>query len=222
MDRIYFPIIILASVFISCNQSNRLVIGSNNGVPSGSGKCFAKCLSSDQKEMRKITYNKYTGKDDKIRYKYVQDQLIELAPAMERWEKRQTSGCPPSTPPEDCMVWCKTQLPASELLLEDVLLDTTITKEFELVEKSAWVVVNPGGSLEWVEVICEGSITSNLINQLSQSLVSKGYLDVEASIHNNITPVFKDALINFQKDHGLFYGSLTVESTQLLLLENSF
>ena len=204
-----------------CTPNQKLTTGSPMSMPADPGKCYAKCPSSDQKEIRQITYMKYVGDDTEIINKYVQDQVIELMPVREAWEKRQSSGCPTGTPKEDCLVWCKVQIPATELLLDNVLLDTTVTKDFEVEHKTAWVVVKSGGSVDWVEVICESDITTKLINQLSKSLVSKGYLKVEDSIHNTMTQTFKDALTNFQKDQGLYYGTLTAESAQLLLNDNS-
>lgn len=178
-------------------------------MPKGPG-CYAKALASDQYGDKDVVpYYKYTGNDlinPNIR-------LVEKSTApTTKWVKKKADRNCLSSNPEDCLVWCLVEVPGEYYSYHEVL-DTNKVKDFKLVTKEQ-TLIKQGGYTEWKRVVCEPQLTLQLIEDIQNALLEKGYN--ELSVTGTFDVVTKGSLTQYQKDHGLFFGQVTFETLDLL------
>jgi len=76
----------------------------------------------------------------------------------------------------------------------------------------------------WHEVICEGDVTNELLEEIAIALFERGYelnLELENISKKLIDSLeLKKLLVQFQKDYGLSQGALTMETLNELEIAN--
>ena len=209
----YSSLIILFSILICGCYSTTGVgsLGSNrDGMPSEPGKCYAKCLIPNQYETIIEEHPVYTG-DITSEDVEVEPIKIVTKPSSSKWEKRKADRNCLSDDPNDCMVWCLITTPEETMIL-NVVQDTAVTKNYEWVEIEREVLVAEGGTTDWREVVCDSDITPKLYSKVQSALIDRGYSIGISVADGKIEKATKDALIKFQRDHGLPVGQLDMET----------
>jgi len=219
MKKITFNFLICLLALYSCGTYPNLNTPSNSvgDMPNEPGKCYAKCLTPDITEEQTMEFNVYTGSDAQILEQYVKNEVIEIAPASTKWVKKKAERNCLSADPNDCLVWCLVEQPAQTITIENMLMDSTVTKEFETETHNIDFVKVSGGNQVWMTVVCNPN--ELLVREVQQALNDEGYdLSVEM-IHGKFGTASKKALIAYQKDYGLHIGGLTEESLEALGVE---
>jgi peptidoglycan hydrolase-like protein with peptidoglycan-binding domain len=185
-----------------------------NDMPIEPGKCYAKCITSNVYEIVKGKFPRYTGSAASIEGNpNLERYEVIIAEATTRWEKRKADRNCLSSNPDDCLVWCLMEVPR-ETKFEYIVVDTRLTKDYEMVEMSVNMIVKKGGEQEWTEVLCENEITKKLIKKTQKKLIAhKLYVGEMSGILDENT---KNALAQFQKTNGLNVGGITIETLKEL------
>ncbi len=185
------------------------------GMPSKPGACFAKALIPDMFITEIQEFAVYTGLENE--QGLALDTIEwETAPERTEWQKKRADKNCLSDNPEDCLVWCLVNVPA-EIKTLVVVLDTTQTENYELIEENRKELAEAGAYTEWKEVLCENQITPGIVTQLQEALYSRGYFS--STISGKYTNPTRDALSNFQKANGLPIGQLDFETLEALEVE---
>ncbi len=147
-------------------------------------------------------------------------------PIYKEYTRRVRSGCPDgytwanaSNPSDDCIKVI--EIPAQYgKSTKRVVSSPATTRKIEVPQETRTVtkrvLVKPGGFTEWREVVCGNDITSALVRQVQQALMSRGYDVGTAGADNVMGRDTKAALIKFQKDNGLPVGNLDFETLKKL------
>jgi hypothetical protein len=145
-----------------------------------------------------------------------------IAPIYSEFTRRVRTGCPqgfyfadPKNPADDCIRIL--EIPAefatqSRRIVRSPATTRTIVVPAETRTITKRVLVKPGGYTEWKEVVCESDITPVFIRQVQQALINRGYDIGPAGADNVMGRDTKTALIKFQKDKGLPFGNLDLET----------
>ncbi|MFK7905569.1 MAG: peptidoglycan-binding protein [Chitinophagales bacterium] len=200
-------------------------------------------------------------------YETVTEQIL-VQPATTKWSKGRADANCLSQNPEDCKVWCLTEIPAqyktvtrqvlkspattqespipSEYktitkavvqspastqerevpaeyrnVTKQVLASPATTNEVEIPAEYSTVttrkLVKEGGFTEWVEVVCETSMTPATVSAIQQALRARGY--DPGPVDNVMGAQTKAALTKFQKDNGLPIGQVNMDSMRALGLK---
>jgi Putative peptidoglycan binding domain len=170
------------------------------------GKCYARCLIPDKvKQKLRLPIYKGLEYDDPL---IEQRQLrVPTLTVPEAWRQSENGNVSKS---KSFIVRKQNQ---DTVLNVWVVTDTTQIKEYE------WVAFTlsrskAGGFAEWREVLCGDKITSNTVMYIQKKLAEAGY-DAGA-IDNVMDTKSKQALTQFQKDHGLPVGNLDLETLKVL------
>ncbi len=188
------------------------------GLPPNAkpGSCYAKCLMPDQSSTQSNYVAVYTG-DENDEEVDIETREIILKPASSKWEKKKSDRNCLSADPNDCLVWCKVNIPA-ETKIYKVLIDTSQSQNFYMEDIKHQVLTKKGGYREWKEVICTNQVTDKVYAQIRNSLTQNGYYkeEAESSKNNSFPPELKSALIAFQKENQLPIGELDHETLDAL------
>ena len=191
--------------------------GDMNVMPKEPGKCYAKCLTPDIVEEDTLNFLIYVGDDPKIMDTYVTDEVIEIAPATSKWVKKKADRNCLSPDPNDCLVWCLVKKPAQSITIKNMLLDTTVTKDFAIETHNVDYIAVAGGQKVWMAVVCNPNGLQ--LKEIQNALNDQGYDLSREILQNNFGTASKKALAQFQKDNQLHIGGLTEESMEALGLE---
>lgn len=98
-------------------------------------------------------------------------------------------------------------------LVSDASVQTNdIAAQYKTISKRQ--LVKAGGFTEWREVVCASAVTSELVRQVQNALIAKGYNP--GTPDNQMGPATKAALVKYQKDNGLPVGQLDYETLRSL------
>ena len=221
----YFSLLLLASCTVLKPDSNdeNIVYGSDEvdntlqqqTIENG---CYAKCLVAViEAENRNILLPVYTGKD--TQNDNIETVEIVTKAVSTKWVKKNADRNCKSADPNDCLVWCLTEVPEEREKIVTVK-DTTLTKDFKFryfnVQK--YVKSENDNSNEWREILCENKITPQLYQDMSAKLKKLGYKVEEGT--TEMTSTLKQALNKFQKDNDLPVYNLNLETLRALKLNN--
>lgn len=179
-----------------------------NNIPKDAGKCFAKCIIPDQKEMTYDTLGVY-GVDEEI----PTEKLVytEQVPKTTKWVKKKAGNCM-SSDPNDCLVWCLQEVEGQgKERVATVSIDTTGDETVQYVIGTHEKVTAQGGFTEWVEVLCEKDIYPEIYQAIRLALTARGFACESAD-----KEVVKKVLLNFQEASGLPYGQLDIYTMEAL------
>lgn len=212
-----------------------------------------------------------TVKDAGARLEFVppvyetRSEQVMVQPASTKWVKGRADASCLSANPDDCKVWCLTEIPAQYRTVTKQVLKSpaasreipipaetrTITKaviqspaqvrekevpaEYRTVEKqqlkspattreipiapeystvTTKKLVKTGGFTDWVEVLCEGKMTSSKVIEIQNALKARGY---DPGPSDNVMGTrTREALNKFQRDNGLSVGQVTIETLKSL------
>ena len=178
------------------------------------GKCYAKALISDVYQEDYINYIVYTGvleqEENEVE---IQDVTVILKPATTKWEKRMADRNCLSADPDDCLVWCLVEIPA-ETMKYTTLIDTSLSKNFEVKQYRNIELVQEGGFTKWQEVLCKDQITPDVVKQIQNQLSNLGYYPGPSD--NVVGKMTKAALVEFQRDNNLPVGQIDMKSMDML------
>jgi hypothetical protein len=196
--------------FTACNRQSQNIFYTPNAkksqnIPQKPGACYAKMKVKIADEVSTFKLPVYNGVDKEN--KNVEWRKIVLRDAVETWEKRKSNNCIGN--PDDCMVWCKVNLP-EQSEYHYIVLDTNIIKDFSIKTFEKIEKIN-GEEIQWTEVLCEKQITSKLIQDMSMIFMAKGEL---STLHNEMNKEFKDALERYQLKNNLAIGGISIEVLQ--------
>ncbi len=216
MKKTLFLLLSIAFLY-SCGTYQNQSSYRPNDMPNEPGKCYAKCLTPDIITTENIAFPIYFGNDEEILRNHVSSETIELSPKSTEWVKKKADRNCKSADPNDCLVWCLVERPAQKITIENILRDTTASKEYEIETFDLDFVSSNGGQTVWMEVICDPS--AELISALQARLNDDGYdLSVEM-LQGVFGSASKKALKDYQKNNGLHVGGLTEELIDFLNLE---
>ena len=166
-------------------------------LPNSSGKCFQKCIVPDRYETAWTTFPIYTGSDADAP---VRVEKLLVAPARKVWVKNGKAEI------------ALEQQPATFKEVR-VLADTMFYRDFQMARFDYKRLVEKGGALKEIEVVCSEARTPNLILQVSAALKAYGYMNATTTQWDM---KFSQAVQQFQKDSSLPVGDLNLETLQLL------
>jgi hypothetical protein len=192
---------------ISANHSSKL--GPANPKP---GSCYAKCLMPDQMSTNSQLIAVFTGDETKEDVK-IETREITISPTAKKWEKKPSTRDCLSDDPNDCLVWCIVDVPA-KIETYKILLDTTQSPNFEMMDIKQEKLVSKGGYTEWKETLCENRITKALINKLQTSLKNQNFYTAE--VNSTLDTKTKAALADYQRANYLPVGQLDFETLNAL------
>ena len=181
-------------------------------MPSEPGKCYAKCLIQEEFEIYYEELAMFTG-DIESTNATVETIDFEVSPATTKWVKKKADKNCLSANPDDCLVWCLVEVPASFERIS-IVTDTSSTDEYQILDFEKKRLSKAGGYTEWREVVCEKYKTVNFMESVQNALIDRGYYG--GSVNGIMNAASKDALIKFQKDNGFPVGQLDVESLTAL------
>lgn len=214
----YIILFLYITCMYSCGTYQNLNSPSKWGdMPSEPGKCYAKCLTPDTVEEQILTFEIYTGDDPEIEKKYVKTEVVEIAPATSKWVKKKADNNCLSADPNDCLILCLVETPAQTVTVQNILIDTTIIKEFETETHTVDFVTASGGQPVWMSVIC--NIDNQLKSDVQEALYELGYDLSEDMLQGTFSKASKEALIEFQKDNRLHIGGFTEETLDMMGIE---
>ncbi len=178
------------------------------------GKCYAKCLISNQYIEKENDYIVYTGNelDEDVDTEVLE---LEIKPNRTEWVQERVDGNCVSSNPDDCLVWCLEEVQAEviELILVN---DTSQTNNYEIQRIPILVLNEKRSHTAWREVICDEDITISLITDIQNALRKAGFY----SYNNTNTPILdsktKASLKTFQRENQLPIGYLNLETLNYL------
>lgn len=173
------------------------------------GKCYAKCIMPNEYAQVQKTFAVFTGNSsDNVA---VEELEIISSSAKQEWVKKKIEGACLSANPEDCKVWCLVETPAvSKKIL--VVKDINSTDKYEMKTFTTNELKKEGES-EWQEIVCQGSVTTELIENIQRKLGAMGYTIKLTSVLDEQT---KEALSQYQKDNELPRGNLNIATLKKL------
>lgn len=219
----YFSTIILTTL-LSCDTYNRPYrVASKSAaynnkadmdMPNEPGKCYAKCLTPEIIEEVNLSYEIYQGNDPEILNNYVKTEVIELAPASNKWVKKIADRNCDSPDPNDCQVWCLIEEPAQNITVENMLMDTSVTKEYITETHTTKYLSQAKNLTVWQAILCDPD--DSQLKAIQNALNDRGYdLSVEI-LQRNFGSASKKALTKYQQDNYLHVGGITEESMESL------
>ena len=203
--------------FYTYDPDNKLLITQIGNMPSEPGKCYARCFIQEQFKTSIYEAFVYTGND--YDSEYVTNKKLTVKSASTKWEKRKADRNCLSDNPNDCLVWCLIAVPEQIETFYEVL-DTSSVKEFVIENYEIKEMISEGSISDMKEVICDYDKNPALYAKVQQSLLAKGYglgLDGANGKMNSTT---KAALIRFQRDEGLPFGQLDLETLTALEVDH--
>lgn len=214
----YFTAFILSALLLSCDtyQGARSNSSNNNlgDRPNEPGKCYAKCITPEIEEEKDVTYASYTGDDEFIIQNYVENLKTVSEPGSTKWVKKKADRNCLSADPNDCLVWCLVEIPTKYRIVDMILTDTTVSREYVIETRSIKNIPIPGGKQVWMYVVCNPSY--ELLNDVQNKLILNGHdLTIEI-LHGEFGAESKKALNDYQKDNQLHIGGITEESMKSL------
>lgn len=195
------------SRLISADRSS--ISGPANPKP---GSCYAKCLMPDQVSSNSQLLAVFTG-DEAFEDVELETREITISPARQKWEKKAIERDCLSADPNDCLVWCQVEVPA-EIETYKILLDTTQSSNFEMMDIKQEKLVSKGGHTEWKEILCNNQITKDLISELQTSLKNQNFYNAETT--STLDSKTRNALAEFQRANYLPIGQLDFETLDAL------
>ncbi|MGB1242911.1 MAG: M56 family metallopeptidase, partial [Chitinophagales bacterium] len=173
------------------------------------GKCYQQIKVEGVYDYVSKEYLVYTG-DPANAPEGATKMILETIPATTKWVKKKADGCM-SEKPEDCKVWCLTDVPAEkqEIL---VLKNATQSNQFERKTIKTHVLTKKGMN-EWLEVSCENKLTKGRVLQIQRALQSRSY---DAGNNGIMDIKFFDGLTQFQEANNLPIGKLGAHIMMLL------
>jgi len=166
--------------------------------------CYEKVTFPDEYEIYDIAVPIYIGDDKTIIKKHTRKEKITLLEAHSRWvQKVADRNCISKNPEKDCMVWCLVEEKAKVVKLDKVVIDTSITQDYDWEYFTIKKMMRKGGYSDWIEVLCSSDITNDLINSIRSiiGIPQEDYnFDVDAEMRNK--------LVEYQKENDLPLGYL--------------
>jgi hypothetical protein len=184
------------------------------GIASEPGKCYAKCQQQDIYVIEYKLLPKYIGPSiDTLTNKNIVALQFTPQASETKWEKKKADKNCLSSDPNDCLVWCKVNIPEIKSV-EYFVIDTSQKGTFEWQKFPIKKLVKKGGIIEWKEVVCEKDMTKSLIKEIQNELIKRGYY--EGEVDGKISINLKQGLTSYQKKEGLYVGAITIESLKYL------
>lgn len=168
---------------------------------SDSDKCYAKCLVPDAYETITDLYPVFTG-DASIEEVDLYEKTFEIHPAGTKWEMIDNT-------------WALIEYPAQYKTLS-VMRDTTQSVNYEWKGIESRELIERGGTIEWIEVICESDLTEELIYNVQMALLEQGYFVGESGADGILNSETKSVLRRFQRNNELPGCELDFETLEAL------
>jgi len=208
-----FALIMICGCLFSCTtsyQQNNSVKSAEMGMPMASGKCFAKCLIQDQYEERQESFPIYSNIENV-------DHTIErivLKPGTTKWVKKKVDKNCLSVDPNDCLVWCLTEVGAVKKEIKVPVHPATAGEvSYETYEIKK--LIQKGGTTEWFEVVCADDISEDLVSKIQYALLHEGH-QINEEEYNIFGKETKAAFVQYQRENGLPVGQMDFETLKAL------
>lgn len=174
------------------------------------GKCYAKCEIPNQYEESEIEFFEYTGNN--FSSQNISLKKIPLESGSKVYHKTKLNDCIYNDE-KDCFTWTEIKL-ETPMLKYYIVNDTSLEKSYSTKKIKIKKIITIGGYTEWKEILCQGSITSILIENIKIKLFSLGYLSSVPSgkQKSKWDEETKSALKKFQVDNSLPIGALDFET----------
>ena len=183
--------------------------GSQSGMPSKPGACYAKSLMPDITEKKLIaSVPVYTGTNPTPEFE-IKEVEYTVSHAGTKWIKKKADGNCASPNPEDCLVWCLIEIPEEKVSYK-IVVDTTLTDQWKMENVNEKTLVESGGYTEWTEVVCDSKVSNELINNVQKILADQGFLKANQS--GSFDSETKKALTEFQRQYELPLGTLNLQT----------
>jgi hypothetical protein len=178
------------------------------------GKCYDKCIEQPVYEFWEETYPVYLGEyHDSLMF--LEKMKIIIRPAVEiRVEDKFFGNCNPLGPNEH-LRWNSEEIPA-EFIEIVIVKDTNHIKNF-ICKKYEFKELISGGKSIRKEVLCQDQQSISLNRKIQFALKDLGYYNYP--VENFINRYARRAIQQFQKDSGLAWGKLSIETLEELGIE---
>lgn len=176
--------------------------------------CKAKCSIARYKIRRSKDFLIYTG--DNSNDITVKSILIEIEPKSTQWYKKIDTDCfSLSRDSALCSIQCLRTLPEKKQII-NVVIDTINNKNFEKksIEYFRHSMPPPELRSQLMPVICESSITKEIIFDIQTSLKSDGLYT--GKLNGEYNSETREAILEFQKKHHLPIGHLNEQTLSKL------
>ena len=176
------------------------------------GKCHVKAHIPDLFQEDSIDCIVYTGVlEDEEKEVEIEDITVTLKPATTKWVRKPVDeNCLTDDP--NCLVPTLVEVPA-EILEYTSLIDTSLSKNFEVKQYKIKKLVKKGGYTEWVEIICKSRLTTDVIVQIQNQLLNLGY---NLGPSDDEIERTRKPLIEFQQVNSLPVGHFDIKSMEML------
>lgn len=169
---------------------------SQESEPLDPSKCYALMSQPPTVIVHEQDVPIYIGENNMIKWRYVENKEIVFKEGQPRWVKSPASGD----------AWTRESPKEVTILVEDVLIDTTVTKDF-VMEKYTYEEVIEHLRCEVVmrEILCEEDMTIQILNELriKLGLPMQRNADLDRSLMK--------AVSIYQEDEGLYIGDISIE-----------
>ena len=181
------------------------------------GACYAKCMPTNLYQDRQVELAVYTGTEESILANSVKDTLIIIKDSYKEWQKTKSPNCL-SANPNDCLVWCLIDIEAEKVLVSNYLADRSVTSDYEISYLNYQELVHEANVSVYQEIVCAKDLTSDLVKVLRDALGLEP-TDSRKKRIKRLDFETKKALHNYQQKHGLYLGSLTLETLDHMGIE---
>lgn len=135
----------------------------------------------------------------------VKVEKIKITEPKREIVKKQIKDCT-SPNPEDCIVETILDIPAVTMNLY-TLSSPDVTSDYEIRTEKVEKVVRDGGLVS-TKIVCTKNRSKSLISKVQQALILEGY---PLSVNGKLDQATMLSLTDFQKQHKMVYGDLTLE-----------
>ncbi len=197
----FFLLLFLAYSYAQENVANEYKYLGRIGYNSNSqfGTCGTNYTHPDKYELQTNQYYIFTG-DELEDSVDVETKTLILNPSSQEWVKK---PCEKNGLGKSDSLWCFVEIPA---ITEEItiLLDTTQSENFVIMEIEEQVLYSEGGKEEWIEIHCNRQTDKKLIKYLQNALGLKKYYFGEVNgIYSQET---REAFEDYQRDYDFPIG----------------
>jgi hypothetical protein len=198
--------------------TDRMAAQPGSMMPSEPGKCYAKCYIKPKYGLKDMLLPRYTGANtDTLVNTNITALRFTPQAAGTKWVKKKADKNCLSANPDDCLVWCLVDVPATPSIAYFVK-DTMLTKEYVWEVFPVMRLISRGGYTEWKDVPCDGDVTPTMLKKLQKALMKEDlYL---GEIDGKMSQSLKDALNKYQSQNHLFEGAITYETLKSLKISS--
>lgn len=166
-------------------------------------ECSSMLERGEITETVNVTHYIFTGLD--TTGLNVKVEKIKITEPKRELVKKLIKNCT-SPNPEDCVVETVLDIPAVTMNLY-TLASPDVTSEYEIRTEKVEQVVRDGGLVS-TKIVCSKNRSKSLINKVQQALILEGY---PLSVNGKLDQATMLSLTDFQKQHKMAYGDLTLE-----------